>query len=232
MGDIVEPEGVSFKNFNKNPVVAWAHNYTMPPIARALWVRRVDKTIVSKMEFAKTDFAEEIFQLYQEGFLRAFSIGFSPIEKEPVNKDGNEWGPQRYLKSELLEFSAVPVPANPEALTLAVQKGILKTDTIIDLMQKEMDEDGKEKTETSGTGKTVEIKIEKHEDGLTELMAENNQLTEKLKLLEDENVDLKYKIYVLIQAAEKKANKITVDDLVSKSHEIMDGVIRAHTGRV
>src|SRR3990167_8418958 len=99
MGDIVEPEGVSFKNFNKNPVVAWAHNYTMPPIARALWVRRIDKTIVSKMEFAKTEFAEEIFQLYQGGFLRAFSIGFSPIEKEPIDKDGGEWGPQRYLKS-------------------------------------------------------------------------------------------------------------------------------------
>jgi len=49
-----------------------------------------------------------------------FSVGFIPVEYEP-----NEHGGLTYKRQELLEISAVTVPANPEALMLAY-KSMLK----------------------------------------------------------------------------------------------------------
>jgi HK97 family phage prohead protease len=106
----------------------WAHDYQSPPIGKAIWIRRDDGGIISKVKFANTEFAQEIFQLYKDGFLKAFSVGFMP--KETEDGDGEKKPRRIYKKWELLEYSAVPVPANPEALSLAIQKGVLKTETI------------------------------------------------------------------------------------------------------
>ena len=127
MGDIIQPEGIDLKNYRKNPVVLWAHDYNTPPIGKSVWIKKQDGGVISKMQFANTAFAQEIFQLYKEGFLKAFSIGFIPIESEPMDgKDNGFMSPRRYLKTEMLEYSAVPVPANPEALAMAMKKGLLK----------------------------------------------------------------------------------------------------------
>ncbi len=119
-GEIVDIEGIDIKNYEKNPVVQWAHDYSLPPIAKTVEIKKekIGKKIVLRtvMEFAIgiSDFAKEIYELYKGGFMRAFSIGFIPDEME-----GNT-----YIKSELLEYSAVPIPANPNALLLAKSKGI------------------------------------------------------------------------------------------------------------
>ncbi len=126
-GEVVDAKGGDFENFLKNPVVLWAHDYKEMPIGKTLWLNRRGSKIQAKARFAKTEMAEEVFQLYKGGFLKAFSIGFIPkkshrpepkeIEKRPelanVFRIIDEW--------ELLEFSAVPVPANPEALLQAVK---------------------------------------------------------------------------------------------------------------
>lgn len=107
------------KNFLDNPVVLWSHNKSLPPIARAVSITETDKGLESKMVFdMENDFAKNIFRLYKEKFLKAFSVGFWPdwnsAKFEPMegsNKQGLVWG-----KAELLEYSAVAVPANPGAL--------------------------------------------------------------------------------------------------------------------
>jgi len=143
MGDILEPKGADVKNFNKNPVVMWAHDYALPPIAKALWIKKTQDGIVSKMKFADTEFAQEIFNLYKEDFMKAFSVGFIPKESEPVNpeKDGFFDG-RRFTKWEMLEYSAVPIPANPEALTMAVTKGVITEDrkACLEEMQKAIED--------------------------------------------------------------------------------------------
>lgn len=134
MDEVLDPLGVDLKNFNKNPVVLWAHQYDQPPIGKALWTKREGDTgILSKVKFAPTPFAQEIFQLYKGGFLKAFSVGFIPKEHE--DGDGEKTPRRIYKKWEMLEYSAVPVPANPEALALAMQNGILTNELIIKAME-------------------------------------------------------------------------------------------------
>jgi phage head maturation protease len=54
----------------------------------------------------------------------------------PKGKCNDDRKPKRtYKKWELLEYSAVPVPANPDALSLAVQRGFLKNETIKSLIE-------------------------------------------------------------------------------------------------
>jgi HK97 family phage prohead protease len=55
--------------------------------------------------------------LVREGHLRACSVGFQPIESEPLDKANPSKG-RRFKKSMLLECSLVSVPANPNALAM------------------------------------------------------------------------------------------------------------------
>ena len=68
---------------------------------------------------AKTyPFADQIFRLYQGKFMSAVSVGFIPLEQpEPIlDADGRSTGGYEFTSQELLEFSAVPIPANHEAV--------------------------------------------------------------------------------------------------------------------
>jgi len=125
--EILLPKGVNFEQYLKNPVVQWAHDYSSPPIARTLWITRGRKQITAKAKFADTVFADEVYNLYKGGFLKAFSVGFIPTKSHIPTPDDikkkPEWAEASrvYDNWELLEFSAVPVPSNPEALATAVK---------------------------------------------------------------------------------------------------------------
>lgn len=119
-GDIVEPDGADLKNFKKNPQLLWSHNLTFShsgaPIGKVVktWFEGEGKkkALMFKAQFDMADeFAREIFRKYKDGFLNAFSIGFMPMEWEELG----DWA-YRFTKWELLEISAVPVPANPDAV--------------------------------------------------------------------------------------------------------------------
>lgn len=126
--DIVEVKGWDLKNYKRNPVVLFGHCSSIPPIGKALKVWKEDGALKATAEFMPQDisqFAHSIFRMYEEGFLRAVSVGFRALKWEWIkDEDGNDTYGMRFLKSELLEFSAVPVPANPEALIAARSKGI------------------------------------------------------------------------------------------------------------
>lgn len=123
-GDIVMQDGFDLKNFNKNPVILNSHNYydATEVIGRASNVRVENKKLQGTITFAiaENPKAKVIFDLYAGKFLNAFSVGFMP-KKFKENKDGSrDWGVIE--EAELLEVSAVSVPANARAL--AKQKGI------------------------------------------------------------------------------------------------------------
>lgn len=122
-GDILESKGAKLDEYRKNPVVLWAHDKKLPPIAKSVELMVGDDRIVSDIQFAETPFAKEIFSLYDGGFMNAWSVGFSAKEDgvEPlVDKDGRITG-LHFREWELTEFSAVPVPANPNALVRAAK---------------------------------------------------------------------------------------------------------------
>jgi len=121
-GDVVVPKGLrNIEDFLRNPVVLWAHQRDLPPIGRCLALEVLSDRIIAQTQFARgVAFAEDVFNLYQQGILRGWSIGFLPIRSRP-HRHG-----MRYEEWDLLEYSAVPVPENPAALTLAVAKGQIR----------------------------------------------------------------------------------------------------------
>jgi HK97 family phage prohead protease len=122
-GDTVNNEGWDFKNYEKNPVVLWAHSQRDAPIARSLELKQKRKLWESTDEFATAEqnpFAETIFQLVKGKFVNATSVGFLPTD---FDFDDETWTFD-FKKQELLEHSFVPVPAYPKALVTARNSGI------------------------------------------------------------------------------------------------------------
>ena len=122
-GDVVVQEGISLENFQKNPVLLLGHNSSKPPIGRVekLWHGEHEgkKATFFRARFTRaTAEGREVAQLFKEGIMSAISIGFRATDGE--EKDGVFL----FTKSELLEISAVSVPANQEALAAATEKGL------------------------------------------------------------------------------------------------------------
>ncbi len=124
--EIVKVEGIDYTNFLRNPVVLWAHGKDPVrgglPIGKCVELGITElkgvKGLKAKTQFYDDDFSKRIFEMYKEGYLNAWSISFLG-EKESKNGVGV------YNRVEMLEYSAVPVPANPYALTEARNKGII-----------------------------------------------------------------------------------------------------------
>ena len=120
-GDVVSADGWRLEAYLQNPVLLWAHDYRHPAIGRAVSVWSEPHRLLAKMEFAPSAFAQEVAALYASGFQWGVSVGFRPIrwEERRDSRSGAFLG-LRYLEQELLEVSAVPVPANRQALRRGV----------------------------------------------------------------------------------------------------------------
>ncbi len=134
-GDVIRVAGWKLDAYKQNPVFLWAHKSGEPPIGKTVEIHTESNpaALVQKIEFADAatyPFASTIFNLYKGGFLNAVSVGFMPLE-EPnriTDLEGNGTGGYEFTSQELLELSAVPIPANPEALARCVQKGFAEAD--------------------------------------------------------------------------------------------------------
>jgi len=120
VGDVIVQDGWQLDNYLKNPIGLFAHDSTSLPIAKGIRTEVVNGELVWLAQFATKDqypFADTVFQLVAGGFLNAVSVGFMPLEFEFLEDDGASPFPGiKFTKTELLEISIVPVPANPEAL--------------------------------------------------------------------------------------------------------------------
>lgn len=112
-GESVNPMGWILTNYLKNPVIQWAHDYSTLPVGKAERVYIEDNALKFDIKFADTAFAKEVFSLFTDGILNAFSVGFIPKKWGVSGQDVYD-----IMEQELLELSVVPVPANPEALAL------------------------------------------------------------------------------------------------------------------
>ena len=122
-GDVISLQGWRLQSYLKNPVFLWAHDYTRPAIGRTRELWAEGDNLMARVEFAPTDFAREVADLYRDGYQRGVSVGFRPIRYE-LRRDtdtGKALG-VRFLEQELLEISAAPVPANQGALRKALSR--------------------------------------------------------------------------------------------------------------
>ncbi|RBP08525.1 HK97 family phage prohead protease [Roseiarcus fermentans] len=114
VGDIVEPGGCDLRAYLKNPIVLADHDRTKAVGAAQAAI--VGGRLEARITFAPAGVspkADEYCGLYKAGVMSAVSIGFAPIEIEPLRGGGT-----RFRTWELLEISLVAVPANPEALVV------------------------------------------------------------------------------------------------------------------
>ena len=116
-GDMVLSQGWRLHAYLQNPVFLWAHDYRLPVIGRALAVWPEPGQLLARLEFAPTAFASQVAALYRGGYQQGVSVGFRPLRYEE-RRDGRTGAflGIRFLEQELLEVSAVPVPANRRAL--------------------------------------------------------------------------------------------------------------------
>jgi HK97 family phage major capsid protein/HK97 family phage prohead protease len=116
MGDIVEPKGWLNKDafMKTNPVMLFGHDSSSFPIGKYIDAIQTDNDVRLKAVFADTEDGRTAKYLFDNGFMNTFSIGFIPKKYEPIkNGDG-----RKFLEWELLEVSAVPIPANPNAIVM------------------------------------------------------------------------------------------------------------------
>lgn len=125
-GEVILPSAFAkhLDRYLANPVILSAHTHraydgTPTIIGSAQRVAIESEQLVFDMKFASTPIAAQWKSLYAEGHARAFSVGFIPISGEwKEQAEGNVYV---WTEVELLEISAVPVPANPEALARDVE---------------------------------------------------------------------------------------------------------------
>lgn len=127
-GDEVVAEGGDFTAYLRNPVVLFGHNQRDLPVGMATSLTRVpNKGIRARWRWLAGDaFASRVRNAFEQGALRAASIGFIPRTAEPTPTG------YRFTKWELLEFSLVPVPANPEAVRTLKHLGLAAPATASD----------------------------------------------------------------------------------------------------
>ena len=123
-GDELNLRGISFKNYRKNPVVLWAHDaYEGIPIAKTVKIGHDDQgRIVADFEFNSDDeFAARVENAWNGGFIRGASIRYMPTKVVEVRNEAGEVERFRVEESELLEWSLVPVPADPDSVRAAAR---------------------------------------------------------------------------------------------------------------
>lgn len=144
-GDILRASGVDFTNYMKNPVFLSFHNSREFPLGKVtkFWVEGNSvKAIVyfppieelstnPEQASEKAKLVDFTYHCYKTGMLNAVSVGFIPLEWVETENgfDIQKW--------ELLEFSAVAVPANQDAIAEAVKSFGLDESVIKDFLTTE-----------------------------------------------------------------------------------------------
>lgn len=106
----IDAEGLDTTAYMDNPVVLYGHDYEGLPIGKTLKLTSTKKKWTARFQLAIQEypFAATVYAMVKAGYLNAVSIGGIV----------REWSEdyRTILKMEMVEFSVVPVPANPEAL--------------------------------------------------------------------------------------------------------------------
>ena len=162
-GEVINAEGWDLKNFKKNPVIMYAHDYRSLPIGKASRVWLHNGTLKNTVEFPPEgtyEFADIVERLVDTGYLKTESVGFIPKKWE--DGDGEKAPRRTYTKQELLEISIVPIPSNPDALRNAVENGIITTkqfEAITKPEEPEIEEAGEAITKPEETDEFIRIPV-------------------------------------------------------------------------
>lgn len=130
--EIILANAWQLDSYLRNPVIQNSHRYDdiLHTLGKAVETAVQNGRLVQRWQFAVdiNPTARIAHGLYSGGFLRASSVGFIPKSWE--NGDGQSNFYRRYTAAELIEVSAVGVPANPNALALGLSDGAISAGDI------------------------------------------------------------------------------------------------------
>jgi len=131
--DILVPEGIDVSDYMKNPVVGVGHFRGEGALLPVGLTTRLDVTpgrgIKATWKWLTNDpVADRVRNAFDQGILRAASVGFLP-----QTWSDNSQGGRTYSKWSLLEWSLVPIPANPAAVRSLKALGLWDDDAELTL---------------------------------------------------------------------------------------------------
>ena len=138
--EIIVATGWQLDNYRRNPVFQNAHQYgdVIFTLGRALITEVRPGPDGAPVLFQRIEFAVDAnpmariaYGLYKGKFLNAVSVGFIPLRWETGAPDDGYR--RKYLEQELLEVSAVAIPANPDALRLGLKSGAIQAADVREL---------------------------------------------------------------------------------------------------
>ena len=86
--DIVDQGSWLLDNFKANPVIMWGHDYSLPPVGRAVGVEVIDGALVADIEWdagPHNPLAVTVAEQFRSGFLSAVSGAFVGEDDKPVS---------------------------------------------------------------------------------------------------------------------------------------------------
>ena len=122
---VIDPAGWDFTHYDQNPVVLDGHNDSsvLGIVARTRDRKFEDGKLIATAEFDQADEnAMRVFGKIERGFLRATSVRWHPRAwefRDAPDRGGRHEEQDKvltFIDQELLEWSFVPVPADPGAL--------------------------------------------------------------------------------------------------------------------
>lgn len=135
--EVVTAAGWQLANYKRNPVFQNSHKYgdVIHTLGKSLTTEIRGTALFQRILFAVdiNPIAKLAYDLYRQKFLNAVSVGFIPIRWE-TGSDQSAYR-RKYLEQELLELSAVSIPANPNALQNAVKAGAVDRADLRDLRE-------------------------------------------------------------------------------------------------
>ena len=133
--ETIVASGWKLANYQANPVFQNSHKYgdILFTLGKSLITEIRNNDLFQRILFAVdiNPVAKIAYQMYRDKFLNAVSVGFIPIRWE--NGTDAAGYRRKYIEQELLELSAVSIPANPNALQLAYKAGSIDKSDLKDL---------------------------------------------------------------------------------------------------
>ena len=122
VGDVIAVKGWELENFRRNNIALWMHDHEKP-IGTWENVRVKGKQLIGDLRLGSTNLAKMAKSLIDEGILKAVSVGFQPLDYEPMDEK-DPYGAWHIKSAELYEVSVVSVPAHQNALRLSKTLGL------------------------------------------------------------------------------------------------------------
>lgn len=212
---LVRASGMDDKSYSSNPIVLFNHGgdwmatgETVMLIGSSLWRKQDNKDIIAKTKFATTQLANDVWQLNVDGHMRAWSIGFN-VDEYTINEK------EEYIditKWQMLEYSGVYIPANPEALNIRKNNfeymrnslSVVKSPILVNAIQ----------------NKHLEIEAQSEVQGLT---TELNNLKAELKSYKDSN-DVNKIIQNYFKQYHETSTKNLLEIVADNNGKIIDSV--------